>query len=910
MVGQNHIRKLSLKCGEHPLPALAVSVCLAAAGIWLTAHSLEFKTDRNDLVSRDQPYVRLVSQYEEEFKGLDDLIVAIESDDPKEMRRFADELAAKLTASTDQVAEVFYRVDPEFFEGKKLLFLAVEDIDELSDNLSDHQDFIEELLEEPSLYLVFKFINRKMKEELVEEIIGGGLIGNEDSEPEDAHQIKFLSSLLRQMNTSLDGKQEAYVSPWADLFGGKMQHDGYITTKDDRYLIMQVRHVPGEGFLKHAGPISFIRKTVEELKRGFPGIEAGVTGQPALGADEMTSAQDDMKLAAFLSLAGVAILYFAAFLEIRRPMLVVICLLIGICWSMGYLTMTVGHLSILTVAFTSILIGLGIDFGFHLLTRYEEECFKGFNPHQSLEIALTHTVPGLFATSITTALAFFAIMLADFQGIRELGWISGGGIMLTFFATIICLPALLMLIDRKERTPDPGKLMRRGSRLEGFIKKYPWIFLGGAVVATALSIPALFSVGFDYNLLNLQSSKTESVIWEKRILESAKESSWFALATSESAEEAERKRDAFKQLSTVDRVQSLLDLVPPRKTQEARIKAIESVAETLDEFDLDEAAAPEKPNIEKLLVILDKVKFTLRSRGSDAPRQDKSKAAESPLDSEIQNARAKLLRLISSLKNLTAAEVAESLSGFQEQFFADIFDKLTMLKANASPEPLALNDVPAAILDRSVNAAGHYLLRIYAKDNIWQRETMLAFVNELRSVDPDVTGPPVVGSESITLMKDGYVEGGFYAFTAILLTVFITFRRVSDTLLCLFPVLIATLWTVGLMWLFGLQFNLANLVVIPLIIGIAVDGGIHMVHRAREEKRADNLLTSSTARAVVLSFLSTMIGFGSLMCAGHQGIYSLGLLLTIAVGSALVVTLMVLPVLLGYVINAGPTENS
>jgi hypothetical protein len=395
------------------------------------------------------------------------------------------------------------------------------------------------------------------------------------------------------------------------------------------------------------------------------------------------------------------------------------------------------------------------------------------------------------------------------------------------------------------------------------------------------------------------------VIWEKRILESAKESSWFALASSESAEEAERKRDAFKQLSTVDRVQSLLDLVPPQKTQEGRIEAIKSVAETLDEFDLDESATPGKPNIEKLLVILDKVKFTLRSRGLDAPQQDKIKAAENSLDSQIQNARIELLRLINALKSRAAMEAAKSLSEFQKQFFADVFDKLKMLKANAAPNSITLDDVPAAIRDRSVNADGHYLLRIYAKDNIWQRETMLAFVSELRSVDPNVTGPPVVGSESITLMKDGYVEGGFYAFAAILLTVFITFRRVSDTLLCLFPVLIATLWTVGLMWLFGLQFNLANLVVIPLIIGIAVDGGIHMVHRAREEKRADNLLTSSTARAVALSFLSTMIGFGSLMCAGHHGIFSLGLLLTIAVGSALVVTLMVLPILLGYVIKDG-----
>jgi predicted RND superfamily exporter protein len=182
---------------------------------------------------------------------------------------------------------------------------------------------------------------------------------------------------------------------------------------------------------------------------------------------------------------------------------------------------------------------------------------------------------------------------------------------------------------------------------------------------------------------------------------------------------------------------------------------------------------------------------------------------------------------------------------------------------------------------------------------VWEKEAQEEFVQQLRQVDPDVTGNPVIGYESIKAMKEGYIEGGVYAFLAILVVTFLTLRRVGDTLLAILPLGLGVVWTAGLMWIFNLQFNLANLVAVPLIIGIGVENGIHLVHRYREEGiGGPALVAGSTGQAVALFSLTTMIGFGSLMVARYYGIFSMGLLLTIAVGSVLVASLTVLPLLL------------
>ena len=218
------------------------------------------------------------------------------------------------------------------------------------------------------------------------------------------------------------------------------------------------------------------------------------------------------------------------------------------------------------------------------------------------------------------------------------------------------------------------------------------------------------------------------------------------------------------------------------------------------------------------------------------------------------------------------------------------------LKKSAHPSPLTVEKLPGEIKKRMVSASGKFLISIYPAVDIWEIDQREKFLRELRGVDPEVVGNAVHTFESSRLMKEGYVNGGLYAMTAILIFVLATFRNLRTAFLIFLPVIAGFLWTLGVMHVIGLQFNFANLVILPLILGIGIVNGIHIVHRFREEGNSpDAVLPKSTGVSVILSSLTTIAGFGSMMIADHQGIYSLGLVLSIGVGSCMLASITLLP---------------
>jgi len=260
-----------------------------------------------------------------------------------------------------------------------------------------------------------------------------------------------------------------------------------------------------------------------------------------------------------------------------------------------------------------------------------------------------------------------------------------------------------------------------------------------------------------------------------------------------------------------------------------------------------------------------------------------------------------LSQILTHLTTLPAPQAAVALERMQQPLFQDFADKWALLQSNLDPSgPITLADVPAQLRSRFVSTDGAlFLLQIYPRHNIWDGAPLREFIGQLRHVDPDVTGNPVIGYESIHAIKHGYAKGALYAALAIPLVTFLALRRVSDTLRALLPVACGLLWTAGLMWVCHLQFNLANLVAVPLIIGVGVDGGINLIRRAREDARPGwMLIGESTGQAIALYSLDSIAGFGSLLIARHYGVFSMGLLLIVAIGTVLVATFTVLPLLL------------
>ncbi len=898
---QNCLQGLVHLAIRAPWSTVVTAVVLAGLALWVTATRLEFETSRNALASSDAPYIQLYNELKADFGQLDYIVVVVEPTRLARGKQFVRALSARLRADTRHFEAVIDRVDTQRLEGKKLLLLSPQELRTLRQRLDDARDFISDVARSPGLGQLLTSINQEISKALVSHLTGGllGLSTSKTPATETAAagsslDVSFLEALFTEMNRALETPDSyQYESPWTRFFledGAIFSQDGYLTSKNNRFLFVLVDDRVTKGSLvKHAIPLRLLRQHLQALRQDFPDVQAGVTGGKALSNDEMLAAQRDTIVATAIALVGVAVLFIVAFRQVRRPLLVVAMLVVAVCWAMGFTTLTVGHLNILSVAFMPILIGLGIDFGIHLLARYGEERAHQQDFAASIRTAYWHTGPSVVAAALTTALAFYAIMLADFRGLVELGFIAGSGMLLCLLASFTVLPALLALGERHQR-PQPG-VWKASSHdpLQG-LKRFPRTLLGLIVLLTLAGIFLEPLPKFDYNLLNMQARGTESVVWEHRLREGSGRSSWFALSVATSLDELYQKKARFNALPAVDRVASLASVVPP--DQDVRLPLVRELAPYVRDLPAT-WDQPEPVDLDELNLMLRKIRFKLQRKASD---WDPNKR---PSEAQLTAARNALLDLQERLRTIPAETVRDALETFQQALLADFADKLTLLQRNVDPTPITLQDVPVRLRQRFVSKTDRFLLQVFARDNIWERDAMQTFVSQLQSVDPEVTGPPVVAFYSIQHMLRGYTRGAISALLVISGVIWFLFRRLKPTLLAMVPMVLGGFWAMVCMALLDLQLNMANLIVLPLYLGIAVDDGIHLVHRMLESPEdATSPLARSTGKAILLTSLTSIVGFGSLMLAHHFGVFSLGVLATLGVGFALIATLGVLPLIL------------
>jgi hypothetical protein len=891
-----------------PWSVVLMAVTLAAVSLWYTAMHLDFQTSRNALVPQKARYIERYREAKNEFTDLDPLIVAVEPQQVERGKQFVEALAARLRADTQHFEKVTAKIDTSTLEGKKLLLLSPTDLRTLQQRLEDAQDLITTATTTPGLEPLLTSINHEISKALVTYVTTAFLESPTASDATSSsvgppQDISFLTALFTEMEQAIAAPASyAFHSPWGSFFlkdSKVLSQEGYLTSDNERFLFLQVNErVTGHGFLKHAAPLAALRAHIQALRHDFPDVQAGVTGGKALASDEMLASQRDNALASVISLAGVALLFVVGFREVWSPLLVVSTLAIGLCWTLGFATLTIGHFNILSVTFAPILIGLADNFGVQLVARYGEERSRGQDFHTAIAIATQHTGPGVVTAAVTVALAFYAVLPADFPGLAELGFIAGSGILLCLLASFTLLPALLAISEPYLPVyPGTWKTIPHDP-LRG-LRRFPRATLLGLGLLTLASLLLLPKPQFDYNLLNLQAEGTESVLWEYRLLEAADRSSWYATSVATSLEELYRKKAQFAALPAVERVESLTSVLPAN--QEERLTLVQALAPVVEPLSLSWAQSA-SIDLEELDVLLGKIRFKLqRPHTSWDP-------AKRPAETALLAARQALLALQERLRTTPPEMTERVLEIWQRAFMADFADKLGLLQRNVHPSgPITLADVPGYLRERYVGQSGQFLLRVYARHNIWEREPMQDFVTQVQAIDADVTGSPVVAFYAIREMQRGYFRGGLYALAVIVGITWLDFRRLKPTVFALLPLGLGVLWIVPWMVVFDVHLNMANLVVLPLFMGIAVDCGVHLVHRALETpETAASPLASSTGKAVFVSGLTTMVGFGSLMVAQHAGIFSLGLLLTLAIGCNLAAGFIVLPLVFHLWLSGTP----
>ncbi len=428
------LARLAAAVCRHPRWFFYPQIALFVACVLYTVFFLQFDTSRDDLVGSNKKYHQNFLRLKKEFPQQSDLVVVIESETIEKNRQFAERIGAKLEAETNLFTDVFYKGDLPMMGRKALLFVPETDLRNLKVTLQDDAPFIRQFTQTTNLVSFFDQINTAFRTAPREtNAQTESLVGS----------LPALTRIVTQADASLNRPGTPPSPGVTALFdaGDEAVRKTYITFANGKIFLVTAHAVTHD---LNGKAVERIRQLISETQSEVPGLNVGLTGEPVLEHDEMAQSQKDTTVASIVALVLCALIFIYGYSETGRPVKATICLVVGLAYTLAFATATVGHLNILTITFVPILIGLAIDFGVHLVTRYEEELRKGKTEEQALTKAMVYTGQGIFVGALTTAGAFLAMWLTNFKGIQEMGIICGGGLLVCFVPMITLLPVLLL----------------------------------------------------------------------------------------------------------------------------------------------------------------------------------------------------------------------------------------------------------------------------------------------------------------------------------------------------------------------------------------------------------------------------------------------------------------------------------
>jgi hypothetical protein len=707
-------------CCVRPKVTVIVALATAALCTGYSAHYLTFETSKFHLLPLHQRYATLYKDYAEDFGQLEDIVVVVESPAVETSTAYAVRLASALRDNIPGTARISYRIDASRLEAHALLYLPFETLERTLQTVASHEDLLADFAATPTLDRLVNGINQWIGATFLPGAFGPG-----GEEGVGTAPIRLLGDLLTQMSDRIDGTP--YRSPWASLIAAPTlaPDGGYFLSHDRRllFVVIDLAQAPRTFAAEHAAILA-VRSTIASLRQEFPSVEAGVTGAPALFSDELSSATRDGEIAGLLSMVLTLGLLVLAFRHLLASVAMLAALTLSLAWSLAATTLLVGHLTILSMMFVSIVVGLGTDYGTFFLFRYREERVLGRTFLGALERTAARSGPGILLGALTAAVTFYILMTAEFQGIRDFGFISGTAILFSFLSMVTVFPAAVLLIDRWQKAPrlmavdhEPTAARPSEARTDDrgrseipaleWLARHPKTIIVTAVVATGASLWAAPRIAFDYNLLNLQANGTESVVWERKAAEAAGRSVFAALSTATSLADLEAKQAAFARLPSVSDVQSVLSVLPDRQAD--KLPLLQRLAAVVDSIRL----GPPRPlDLRALTAALETLKR--RMDVVSAPR-----GGEGPPEEILVIARA-TSALLERLKarERGAAEVA--LADYQARLAADFAQQWRRLQVATRPAPLTLGDLPEELRRRFIGKSGSLLLQVYSRHDPWE----------------------------------------------------------------------------------------------------------------------------------------------------------------------------------------------
>ncbi|PTR15517.1 hypothetical protein C8R31_103101 [Nitrosospira sp. Nsp2] len=846
------------------LAALLVAV---ACGIYVS-RNLGMNTDTTDMLSEHLPFRVNMKHYNETFpQDIDTMLLVVEAPTPEQARTTAQRLTERLKTDTTNFHDIYAPTAEDFFVRNGLLYESIPELAQITDRIAAAQPLIAHIARDPTLPAFADVLMRAV---------------DEMNKGRSMELRPVMGGVSATLDARIEGSSRALS--WQSLFNDEAQKNKY------KQIIVVKPKLDFSQLLPAEQSTTALHAAARDvgITEGGP-IRLHITGEAALAGEELKSSLSGMEIAGIITFVMVGMVLYFAMRTGGLIINVLVCLTMGLLLTAAFATAAVGHLNVISIAFAVLYIGLGADFAIHFLLRYREVLEGGPPPDEAIRVSGGDAGAALTACTITNAIGFYAFIPTDFSGVAELGIISGTGMIISLLVTLTIGPALLRCLPQpkfKESMPKSSV----GKVLELSLKWHRVTY--AATVAAALAaLVILPQVRFDYNLLNMQDPTGDAVQAFRELIAEAEDSPWHSIALVKERKEAEDLAPRLAKLPEVSKVITIQDFVPPE--QEEKLLLIEEMALTMGPIAI--SPRPEPPPGD----IAARQRHALNALAAALDRFIKAHPDHSATET-ARKLKSSLASLFTRLDIASKDEQGKLLNSVEDDLLVTLPTALQSLRLATEAAPFGEDDLPVELINRWHSpTTGEYRVAIYPAEDLNDNDALRRFVRSVQQVAPNATGAPMVSLEAGEAVVKAFVQAFLLALVGIIIILLILLRSLKYTILVLLPLLLSSLFTASFTVLLGVPFNFANIIALPLLLGLGIDSSLHMVHRSlNNEMVSEVLIHTSTARAIFYSALTALVDFASLMFSSHQGTASMGIMLTVGLTFTLVCTLAILPVLL------------
>jgi predicted RND superfamily exporter protein len=834
---------------------------------------LPIYTSRNALYPDDVPEVKRLNSFLKKFGSASDLMVVLEDAPRQVLETFAIELVDRLKP-LQEVKTASAGIDPEFMFSHAYLAFPRESLDAISKRLDALQD------KKVASQVSFDDVVQKVSEFLDNPpaLLDVGLSEANES-------LWALNIMLEEWQRFLTSQAPPEDVQWHKFSKQEeaqrfLKGKGFFATRDGNKLIVLVsRKDPSSEFSVLHPFITKVKETIERLRKDFEarGLvvpKVGLTGLPAVEHEEFLAVQSDVALVVSTAAIFVILVILLFLRSVKRALVIFGAMALGTIWGLALAYFTVGHLTILTSAFTAILFGLGVDYGIFITSRIAEEIQAQKPLEQAIALGTQKSVRAVVVAGLTTVCIFIVMTFVPFKGFAELGVVAGCGVATVVLSAIVAVPPLYAVLNprlKEQGKPAQVKVWYSLSRpMASFV----------VVAVFVLAVFGLYlgsKIPFDYDVLSLLPKDSEAVRYQRMLVKESDLQPEVIIFTAKDIGEARNIVERAKGLQTITSVQSLVDLFPEDAT--ARCQVARRIGDLVFSSDIERVLRNQpvlrlgQKDVEKLKSVINKAIDSVESFQEQA-----LSAGHRDLVASLEKTRV-LLNSISEADDETFKARSEV---FFEKLLVAARKAASVLASWRDAVPLTPNALPADLRDRFFASDGTVAIYAYPTRSVYDPNFLNRLIDDVYSVSKDATGFPTTHKVLSKLAMDSLRYGTGASFLVALFIILLAVRSLGGFFIASSPLFLGAGLMLATLYVSGVSFSYANIVGLPMVMGLAVDYGVWFYHRFREEKEKGAFYAASLAsQAIMLAAGTTFAGVVSIMMASYRGMATMGYSLTI-----------------------------